>query len=115
MISLVSITLLCNSTVFKLNYTFNIYIWCLHGTKFIITMFQIHTFALTRLRDGEGFFDHCLDPDQRSAVFSILEHKRPLTPFLLIGPPGTGKTRVLDEVLLQVIHYHREENPCDAA
>lgn len=70
---------------------------------------------MTRLKDGLGFVSTNLDHFQKVAVALILRHENPLTPFSLCGASGTGKTYVLDEVVLQVVQYHTENYPNEAS
>ncbi|XP_065336248.1 uncharacterized protein LOC135937097 [Cloeon dipterum] len=55
-----------------------------------------------------------LNSRQLQAVCDILSHSRLHHVYTLIGPPGTGKTRVLDEVLLQLYSHHMEDYRADA-
>ncbi|XP_023983184.1 RNA helicase Mov10l1 [Physeter macrocephalus] len=53
---------------------------------------------------GEEFFNPLLDENQKLAVRRILSgHCRPI-PYVLFGPPGTGKTVTIIEAVLQVFH-----------
>ncbi|XP_012692807.2 RNA helicase Mov10l1 [Clupea harengus] len=51
------------------------------------------------------FFNRSLNPAQREVVKHILAGDCRPTPYVLFGPPGTGKTVTLIEAILQV--YHR--------
>ncbi|KAE9364316.1 P-loop containing nucleoside triphosphate hydrolase protein, partial [Stipitochalara longipes BDJ] len=52
---------------------------------------------------NRAFFDNQLNWEQKKAVGSICLHNYGTLPFLVSGPPGTGKTKTLVEVALQLV------------
>jgi putative helicase MOV10L1/helicase MOV-10 len=52
---------------------------------------------------NRSFFDKQLNWEQKKAIESICSHNYGTLPFLISGPPGTGKTKTLVEVALQLV------------
>jgi len=55
-------------------------------------------------------FDVNLNMEQLRAVKSITQHNSGELPFLIDGPPGTGKTKTLVEAILQLVHQSYQNN-----
>ena len=49
------------------------------------------------------FFDDLLNVEQKNAVSAIVARRFGHAPFLISGPPGTGKTKTLVEAILQLL------------
>ncbi|CAK5271393.1 unnamed protein product [Mycena citricolor] len=62
----------------------------------------------------ESWTDGGLNAEQKLAVSSIVLHESPV-PFLIHGPPGTGKTRTMVEAVLQILRNHPEATFAEVA
>ncbi|KAL8992091.1 MAG: hypothetical protein Q9169_007381 [Polycauliona sp. 2 TL-2023] len=49
-----------------------------------------------------SWFDRCLNYEQKKAVDSVLSRSYGNVPFLVNGPPGTGKTKTMVEIVTQL-------------
>lgn len=65
------------------------------------------TYAVDRDFQDKDWVDKGLNPEQRLAVSSIALHQSPV-PYLISGPPGTGKTRTVVETVLQILRIQPE-------
>ncbi|KAJ3043418.1 hypothetical protein HDV00_005116 [Rhizophlyctis rosea] len=57
-------------------------------------------------RVGLDFTDRMLNWEQKIAVESIVKNNYGDVPYVIWGPPGTGKTKTLIEAILQTIKHH---------
>ncbi|KAF2642781.1 P-loop containing nucleoside triphosphate hydrolase protein [Massarina eburnea CBS 473.64] len=53
-----------------------------------------------------GLFDAQLNYEQSHAVNSVCESDYGVVPYLISGPPGTGKTKTLVEIAMQLLNTH---------
>ncbi|KAI8806921.1 hypothetical protein BJ742DRAFT_814821 [Cladochytrium replicatum] len=51
----------------------------------------------------EAYYDASLNPEQRKAVNDIVQGDYGRVPYVIWGPPGTGKTMTLIESILQIV------------
>jgi helicase MOV-10 len=61
---------------------------------------------LRKLPQERGLFNGSLNYEQLQAVNSGCEREFGVLPFLISGPPGTGKTMSLVELAMQLLHTH---------
>ncbi|KAK4108993.1 P-loop containing nucleoside triphosphate hydrolase protein [Canariomyces notabilis] len=52
----------------------------------------------------QRFFDQGLNLEQRISVENVCSQNYGVLPYLISGPPGTGKTKTMVEIALQLIH-----------
>ena len=55
--------------------------------------------------NSRSFYDRHLNSEQQQAVQKILSGSSRPAPYLVFGPPGTGKTVTLVEAIKQVSRY----------
>ncbi|KAF5376028.1 hypothetical protein D9615_007749 [Tricholomella constricta] len=67
----------------------------------------LSVYAVDRVFRDEDWVDQGLNPEQRLAASSIALHQSPV-PYLISGPPGTGKTRTVVETVLQILRIQPE-------
>ncbi|KAH0579747.1 hypothetical protein H2248_002584 [Termitomyces sp. 'cryptogamus'] len=64
-------------------------------------------YSVDRAFRDQDWVDQGLNPEQRLAAASIALHQSPV-PYLISGPPGTGKTRTVVETVLQILRLQPE-------
>ncbi|RDB23524.1 RNA helicase Mov10l1 [Hypsizygus marmoreus] len=64
-------------------------------------------YSVDQVFRDQDWIDQGLNPEQRLAASSIALHQSPV-PYLISGPPGTGKTRTVVETVLQVLRIQPE-------
>ncbi|KAF8064102.1 P-loop containing nucleoside triphosphate hydrolase protein [Lyophyllum atratum] len=67
----------------------------------------LSVFSVDRAFRDQDWVDAGLNPEQRLAASSIALHQSPV-PYLISGPPGTGKTRTVVETVLQILRIQPE-------
>lgn len=75
-----------------------------HSAKYQLFLFLHYRNTLNRIE----WCSNDTNEQQKSAVINILKQTSYPYPYLLFGPPGTGKTKTLIEAILQII---RNDNP----
>ncbi|KAF2130236.1 P-loop containing nucleoside triphosphate hydrolase protein [Dothidotthia symphoricarpi CBS 119687] len=67
---------------------------------------EAHAMLQTQLRrvPARAFFDHAINYEQAHAVKSVCVNEYGTLPFLISGPPGTGKTKTLVETAMQLLN-----------
>lgn len=66
---------------------------------------KLHTGTWT-----QRFYDKDLNWEQKKAVESALQRTHGTLPFLISGPPGTGKTKTIIEIALQMVKSSTNHN-----
>ena len=72
-----------------------------------------HAVLQTRLSKGRfdlEWYDHELNYEQQKAIDTIVSRQYGDVPYLISGPPGTGKTKTIVEAILQLLQH-----PCEMA
>ena len=59
--------------------------------------------SLNNLHNAKWFFDKALNYEQAKAIQTVLENHYGRIPYLISGPPGTGKTKTIVEMTLQIL------------
>jgi hypothetical protein len=80
---------------------------------FIYHFHQISSTQLDRLLENKGYVGS-LSIQQRPVVINMLRHKPARSIQAVLGASGTGKTFVLDEVIMQVLEHNEAPSPGDA-
>ena len=80
----------------------------LHGMLFPDTQHGKIQATLPRGTFDLDWYDSQLNYEQQKAVDSIVQAKYGLVPYLINGPPGTGKTKTIVETTLQLLKSHSE-------
>jgi len=63
-----------------------------------------YQYTLNRRAHGMELFDVKLNYEQSRAEHSVMNENYGLVPYSISGPPGTGKTKTLVELALQLVH-----------
>jgi DNA polymerase III delta prime subunit len=85
--------------------------WPLHTNAWVRSMLfpteddsEIQETALDPGVFSRPFFDESLNWEQKKAVDLICSREHGVLPFLISGPPGTGKTKTIIEAALQLVN-----------
>lgn len=57
-----------------------------------------------KIIDNLYFFHSSLNVEQKTAVINILKGEGKEVPYIIFGPPGTGKTVILTETIIQLYY-----------